>query len=177
MFAGKDCLLQYAAVSHQPATFATPTRISSNLTRRQDPQTGPFVFSKLRALLPVQKFQTPCYQPFAHSLENAKTITPAFPLTSAFFTSLFCTSSIVNPIVFNRSRALCKNTREGVGVSERYPAYFHYVAILVRRNIEKRAKPLERSRPGEPEPKGRGKAGRKIPPLRGETATQRSAWR
>jgi len=83
MFATKDRLPQGAAPSPHPVTLAAPNGISSNL--RQEPQTRPFVFNKLRTPLWAQKLQPAHFQSPTHSFINAKNITAVFPITSPLF--------------------------------------------------------------------------------------------
>ena len=108
MFAAKDRLPHDAAAPRRPGTVAAPARIGRNGNLHPHSQTRPFVFSNLRTLWSAQKFQPPCSQAFAHSLKYTQNVTPAFPAASTLLPSLFCTSSILNSIVFNRPRALCK---------------------------------------------------------------------
>src|SRR5450759_2518302 len=89
MFAAKDRLPLGVAASCRPATFAAPARINSHLNLRQHSETRPFVFSKLRTLLPAQNIQPPYFQQLAHSLKYAEDITPVFPSASALFVRSF----------------------------------------------------------------------------------------
>jgi len=83
MFAAKDRPPQNAAVSSRPVTFAAAARIGGNL--RQESQTRPCVFSRLRTLFSAQVLQAPYFHLLPHSLPQERKVTPAFPARSRLF--------------------------------------------------------------------------------------------
>jgi hypothetical protein len=107
MLATKGRPPQDAAASRRPISLIAPARISSNLRqelqmpplrlpqstlvakasppRRSKPFAKASVSSRLRTLLPPQKFQRPYFHSLPHSLQHAQNITPVFPARSALF--------------------------------------------------------------------------------------------
>lgn len=97
MCAAKDRPPRDAAASCRPVTFAAPARINSNL--RQESQIRPFIFNRLRTLLPEQKLQPAHFQLLTHSLMHAKNVTAAFPITSTLFLRSFAPERKSTPLV------------------------------------------------------------------------------
>src|SRR5271154_2867323 len=107
MFAAKDCRQQNDAVARVSVNLTAPARITSSL--RQESQTPPFVFSKLRTLLLAQKFQRPYFHSLPHSLKNERNITPAFTIAPALFLRS-CASEPRTTPVFSSACALFHKT-------------------------------------------------------------------
>jgi hypothetical protein len=119
MFAAKDRPPEDAAVSSRPGALAAPARINSNL--RQESQMPPFVFSKLRSLLPAQKFQRPYFHPLPHSLQQEQNLTPAFPIISALFVRSCAQERKLTHLFSDACALFGKTTGEGVGANAPTP--------------------------------------------------------
>ena len=113
MFTVKDRLPQDAVVSSRPVTIATPARISTN--PRQESQTRPFIFNRLRTLLRAQKLQIPHFHSLPHSLQQEQSVTRAFPITPALFVPSWASVGVSTPLLSCACALFVKTTREGVG--------------------------------------------------------------
>jgi hypothetical protein len=116
MFTIKDRLPQDALASSGLGTLVAPPQISSNLGQKS--KTRPFVFSRLRTLLPAQKFQRPYFQSLPHSLKYAQNITPVFPITSTLFLRS-CACVQVSTSLLSIACALFRKTTGDRGIPEK----------------------------------------------------------
>src|ERR1700722_10296904 len=111
MFAAKDRPPQDAAVSSRRLTFAAADRISSNL--RQESQTRPCVFSRLRALFSAQILQAPYFHLLPHSLPHERKLTPAFSARSRLFLRSSAQERKLTPLLSCACALFRRTTREG----------------------------------------------------------------
>jgi hypothetical protein len=84
--------------------------VKASPPRRSEPLAKAGVFSRLRTLLPALKFQHPYFHALAHSLENERNITPAFPITPGLFVRSYATVQLSSPAFSSACALFCKTT-------------------------------------------------------------------
>jgi hypothetical protein len=111
MFATKVRPPRDAGAATRPSP--SPPQPESIANFCQEPQTPPFVFSSLRTLLPMQKFQHLYFHSLRHSLQYEQNITPAFPITPALSLRSSASEQKLTALLSCACALFRKTTREG----------------------------------------------------------------